>query len=284
MKTDSYIQFPLCLLSYGSNVKTRMHAIMTSAAVTAGLGYTEKQTAEFIAERFAESILPSELEDVYECGDNPYCHKEIVIGMHILKLNLSRDLFVSMTENPWAVRQFCYEMEQKHGKCPLVRIKAAYAEEVLNRSGMSYRDFSILCAIYSIIGSKEYSRITRDQIRARSMGYKSATALFSKDSDLTENGQKLLNEREDHAKPLTTDQIRYTLDRLETGHFARVVAGKREVFFSHRMNRVELSETICGLKTDRSTKLVMNRLADIDLQSRIKDILRPHIKTELVPV
>jgi hypothetical protein len=280
MNTDSYVQFPLYLLAYGNDVQTRMTAIMACGAVAAGSGFIKKQKEEFAVNGFVGNILTEELENVFENGNEFYMHKEIVIGMHVLKMDLTRDLFISMNNEIQPVEYFCEKMSKQFGESPLVRIKSTYAEEVMNGRGMNYRDFSILCAVYSVIGNKQYARITRDCIRARSMGYKKACDLFSNKSVLTQDGQVLLADRVDKAKPFTTDQIRYTLDKMEAGHFARVAASKREVYFSHRMDRDILTETLFALKVNPSTKIRINRLNDKELQSRIKERLHKQQSVE----
>ena len=272
MKADTYVQFPLYLLAYGEDIQSRLNAIVVHGAVTAGDGFIFKQKEDFVVDGFYQSIMPDEADYLDGSVDVEQC-KRIAIGMDVLKLKPDLVRYRSMKRELNPACAFCAAMAKKFGDSPLVRIKTTYANEVMNGRGMDYRVFSILCAIYSVIGNKEYARITRDCIRARSMGYKKASELFSDKSVLTPNGEALLAERADGARPLTTDQIRYSLDKMEIGHFARVVASNREVYFSHRMNRDTLSETILGLKTDRSTKLRINRLDDKGLQSRIKERL-----------
>ena len=69
MKSDPYIQFPLCLLAYGKDVQTRMTAIMAHGAVVAGRGFINNQPEEFVVNGFIGNILTEELEDVFENGD-----------------------------------------------------------------------------------------------------------------------------------------------------------------------------------------------------------------------
>jgi len=268
-KTDSYLQFPLCLLAYGKDIPTRMAAIFAFGARTIGRRFIEKQGEDFIVDGFIAGIVPPELERVYD--DSP-SQREIVIGLHKLKFEPNDELFESMVKGLESADSFCAKMKRRYGKSPLVRIKADYAVEVLRGTGMSYRTFSTLCGLFSVIGNKHYPmRITRDRIRARAMGYKSANMLFSKDGKLTESGQKLLAEREDGAPPLTTDQVRYTLDILEeNGHFARVQANKSQIYFSDRMTREGIYYWLYDWKTQRPNIVKFNRWQDRQLQYAIK--------------
>jgi hypothetical protein len=268
-KTDNYLQFPLCLLAYGKDVPTRMAAIFAIAARTIGRGFIEKQGEDFIVEGFIAGIAPTEFGDVYD--DSP-SQREIVIGLHKLKFELNDELFESIVKNLEAADSFCAKMKSKYGNSSLVRIKAEYAIEALMGTGMSYRNFSILSGLYAAIGDKSYPvSITRDRIRAGAMGYKSSKMLFTKDGMVHQCGQRLLEEREDGTQPLTTNQVRYSLDILErNGHFGRVQANKNEVLFSHRIYPKNMRVMIYDGKTGQANIVKRRRQQDREFQKLIR--------------
>jgi hypothetical protein len=148
---------------------------------------------------------------------------------------------------------------------------AHYVWDVRNGTGMKFREFAVLAAVYSVIGNKRYPvRVTRDRIRAGALGYKSKNALFDATGRVSEAGRALLNRRYDHAEPLTTDQVRYTLDSLEArGCFARCHASKRQTYFSNRMGKEEMRKHLLEHKTQRTFVLRLARDADRDLQLQI---------------
>lgn len=270
--SNAYFQFPLCLLAYGPDVQTRLTAIVGYCAVTAGRQFTaktERYQINAIVETFRIEKRP---RDFAEADD---AHREILVGMHML--NVENGSIARMLEGHRLADAYRQQMEQDFGAFPTVRIRTTYLWEARSGFGMSYREFSTLCAVYAVIGNKEEPvRICRDRIRAGALGYKSAKMLFSEKGDLTEFGACILSKRADGAKPLTTDQVRYTLRRLhDRGHFARVQANQREVFFSHRLSRKKMAEILFAWKTKQAFTRQLHRQQDLELQKRIRAANRP---------
>ena len=73
-----------------------------------------------------------------------------------------------------------------------MRIKKGWVFDTRDGRGITYREFAVLCAIYSAIGDKELAIVTRERGRYRALGYRT-TAIM----------QAELPNRADKAQPLT---------------------------------------------------------------------------------
>ncbi|MBL9115458.1 MAG: hypothetical protein JNJ83_10670 [Verrucomicrobiaceae bacterium] len=102
---------------------------------------------------------------------------------------------------------------------------------------LSYREFSVLCAILSKLGNKDLESCTWQEIQCRALGYTTKAEM-----------NRLMPHRRDGAKALTRQQIRSTLNDLERcGFFARYAVGNGEkcflTYFSFKgLNRTELAK------------------------------------------
>ncbi|PYK79483.1 MAG: hypothetical protein DME38_06615 [Verrucomicrobia bacterium] len=103
-----------------------------------------------------------------------------------------------------------------------VRIATYLLWEAHNNTGISYREFSILCAINSVIGKQRFipKGITEPSIRVRAAGYKSWKIAQS----------ELASDQSRAASFLSPHQVRYTLEQLHSRHFfARARVGAKTV-------------------------------------------------------
>ena len=94
--------------------------------------------------------------------------------------------------------------------------------EAHNNTGVTYREFSILCAINSVIGKERFipKRITEPSIRVRAAGYKSWKVAQC----------ELASDQSGTAALLSPDQVRGTLEKLHERHFfARARVGAKTV-------------------------------------------------------
>ena len=99
---------------------------------------------------------------------------------------------------------------------------------------VSYREFSVLCAILSKLGDKELESCTWQEIQCRALGYTTQAAMKAG-----------LPTRQDGAKPLSRQAIRTTLDALERCRFfARFPVGNGTrswlTYFSFKLSGKEL--------------------------------------------
>lgn len=105
-----------------------------------------------------------------------------------------------------------------------------------------FRQFSVLCAIQSILGkTKKFKRITKDRIRFAMHGYK------SKQVALKElNGENVL---------LTDRQLGTVIDTLHAKKFfSKFTYANRQTFFSTRLTDKELYEAVKSSKIFWATK------------------------------
>lgn len=253
--SEKYFQFPLYALAYGSDSKQRLNDIIDYCCVEVGT----KESAEMALNEKKEA---AEELSAKPQGYNPthQNHLALVIGMKML--NVCNGNAQGMLNAHGSVRNFVQLMTTQHGPSPLVRIRSDLFWGAF-KGEMSYRRFSVLCAVYSVIGSKDYCRVTRDRIIAGALGYKSAGMM----------NPDLLATRFDEAEKLTENQVRRTLDELESASlFARVQVSKRKVVFSNRLSRKEVIAKVLETQTKQTKKLRSNRKEDEELRAAIKAV------------
>lgn len=259
-KSDAYYQFPLCSLAYGGDPKARLYHVISWCAVHVGKELaTNMTTAELLesAQQIPHAHLPGGLRNKDRAG--------LVYTLGMKTLGLINGTVEGGYTQAATLENFINRAEAAHGRYPLVRVRHDLMWDAL-RGSMPYRDFSVLCSVYSIIGAKESPvRIIRDRIIAGALGYKTA-ALMTPGA---------IAARPDHATPLTTMQVRTTLNHLEaTTLFQRVQLSPRRVYFSHRMTREAMTAYLLKWKTRQPIKLSNNRKSDRELQARIRDSIK----------
>ena len=231
-----YFQFPLCGMAYGADFKTRLRDIV---------GYCCVHVGEVLGSRMTLDVRLMKAEEASLIGDDSICFneendKEIAVLIGAAELDIKfRD--VNSFVNRWSkIDAYKTTFEIMNGRDADVRIATELLTETFRDAGLTYREFSVLCAIYSCIGIKNYPvRITRSQIQCRQLGYKTQAIM-----------KEELHMREDGATPLTLRQINYTVDALhERNFFSRARANKRETYYSHRLTKDELHKKLIDSHT-----------------------------------
>jgi hypothetical protein len=227
----AYFQFPLCLLGYGKHEKQRLYAIVDNNLVT----YAKKQ-------------LGSTKRDAIETA------------AEVLQVNIGSA--AAIVRSWQETNSFVERYELRHGKDARVRIAAQLLWDCLG-GRLSYREFSILCALNSILGkATSPKRVTQPSIRVRAAGYKSWHVAAA------EGGAEKLYSRY---------QVIRTLVRLEArGFFARARIGGRSVLFKTGVSYEQLCDQIVEAKT--RTKLNRSE-KDRILRERIKALKTAHINS-----
>jgi hypothetical protein len=258
---DPYFQFPLSALAWGKTPEARKSAIMDFCIVEMG---RNRGAAMTTAEMKAEvATWPAENHPAgLRLTDRG--HLALCVGMKVLKV--AHGNVQTITLNAVTLSHAIAGMAAKHGASPFVRIRHDLFWDAFKEK-MEYRRFAVLCAVYAVIGAKEYPvRITRDRIRAGALGYKTAAMMTP----------EVIALRTDGAQPLTDMQIRRTLDELENASLiTRVQVSKRKVVFSNRMDRKEMTAAVLATATKRATKLRNHRDDDQKLQAAIKVVNHP---------
>ncbi len=129
---------------------------------------------------------------------------------------------------------------------PYVRVMNDLMTEAYNGQ-FEFRDFAVLCSLYAIIGDKQYCVAHRDRMRAGALGYSKPSAIFDRDGNVHEQGEKFLESRADKARPITTNQIRHTLNKLHNRRFFTRLqpwANSRSVYYSRSLSHEELADRL----------------------------------------
>lgn len=234
-RDDEYLQFPLCLLSMTSSKNELYKIIEDYAYINFGLKFLPKidekiisdykERVEFIYGEHREELTAGILgQQVIWSGNNQiYCN------------NLKVD-------NYFKACQYIIKFESEYGKDALVRLRKNIIS-LLKSGEMSERNFRILTSIYSVIGNKDYSSVTYEQIRYRMFGFKKRN-IFEIEK---QNNPKI--------KLLTHRKIGTTVKKLEIqGWFTSCRPFNRKKYYSNRMDFETLYNRITR-KEDAWTKL-----------------------------
>ena len=201
-----YFHFPLCLLAFVSDYKERLDYIVC---------YCLYEHSQRLKRSFPKLSANDALSE----------------AARFLNVNMGS---YQVTRDKWRVAiAFILQWEARYGRDASVRIATALLWEAYNNTGLTYREFSILCAINSIIGNRRSSprRITEPSIRIRAAGFKSWTVA----------NRELGSDESRKMRLLTPDQVRYTLERLHARKFfARARVGARTVKYMIGVSDAEL--------------------------------------------
>lgn len=249
-----YIQFPLCALSFGETPYHRLLCIISYGVVQAGIVMYEKfeeDAREKIAERLeGASSTPKDYD--------PSNWLHVAVMMACSPIGVSFGSITQVIRERAELVAHIKPFESKHGRDVLVRIKKRWIFEVLNGNGISYREFVILCALYSCIGaSQKPVRVTKAAIQTRTMGFKSRKVYLTEGPTFA-----LYSER----------QIGCTLESLHRRNFfACVRPNRRQTYFSHRLTPQEMSDQLLQMKTAAARSKAQSRAIDMLLNQRIKN-------------
>lgn len=250
----SDLHFPLALLACGSGdarLQTRWDAIMAWACDSRGRAKMQEEgvTEDIIAAQ----CEPAVWEQVKAAKDS-WRENALAWAAGTLK-GWHKTIFDGHRKILNDANSHLRDLEAAGGtKSPFVRVPSTFAAEAFawanNPSGMTYREFSVLCAVYSCTGEYDCAIVRREQVRLRQTGA------------WNEKTARMLG-----LPQLTLDQIRYTMDELEgRGLFHRVVApNKRDTFCSRHLHgkefvdKVVLNQRRRARKADRAkTQAMLN--------------------------
>ncbi len=227
---DQYLQFPLCALSFGETTYQRLNAILDYGVVHAGIRLWQKESADEKSRFLAFLPHRSKIPQGFEPNDPRHC--AVLYGIE--KVGVIYSNLDGLLVGHGTLEAFKNEFERRFGRDATVRIRKKWLFQARDGKGLTYREFAVLCAIYSCIGSKQFTRITRERAQHRSLGYKNKSTL-----------QAELPRRADGAQPLTERQVRDTIDRLHgLRFFARCTYGRRVTYYSHRLTDEQLRKYV----------------------------------------
>jgi DNA-binding HxlR family transcriptional regulator len=149
-------------------------------------------------------------------------------------------------------RQFIDAQEGRYGCDPLVFIGGDLLWGCHNEDSPDFRLFSLLCGVNSVIGHHTNPvLVRRSMLIARQLGYKTPAVM-----------EAAL--RQDQ-KPLSTQQLRDSLDKLEErGLIVRCQGSRRNVYFGRRLSPEALRDAV---KAIISKKKKVQERRDLDRQA-----------------
>jgi hypothetical protein len=235
---SKYFQFPLCVLSYGKNPRERISEMISWCCVSTGENAAEKMDQYALA-GMTERLIDKIGERAKDFDEENEAHINCLLGADILSVRLGS--FAIPVSEYRRVETHIARQRAEHGPDPLVRIRADIVWDALHER-LPYREFAVLCALYSVIGDKDGPvRITRETIRARALGYKNGAV-----------APRAPYFRPDGMKGLTERILKDTIEKLQArGFFVKVNPSKTEAYFSHRMTRKELADAVIKVKSKR---------------------------------
>ena len=238
-----FFHFPLCLLAFGEEYKERLQYIVC---------YCLYEEAKRTNPDFPKSVKKIGLDDAAT-----FLH--VTTGSY------------DSTICRWRkADDFLSRWEERYGKDARVRIGTSLLWEAHNTTSVSYREFSILCAIDSIIGHRRSipKRITEPSIRVRAAGFKSWNVARS----------ELSCDALGKATLLTVNQVRHTLEGLhQRRFFARARVGAKSVKYMLGVSDDELRLLLRECETYRQRFRAERAKKDAELMAAIRSTKRQPI-------
>jgi hypothetical protein len=269
MSNEPYFQFPLCALSFGKTEFERLNAILDYSLVTKGWILYRKlpvqKQNEFLATFRQSGKLPE------GCNTSFWQHCAALYGSGIIGLTLGD--FLAGIERYNRMREHIARFEKVHGTDSQVRIRRTWLFDARDGRGLTYREFAVLCAIYSVIGNKELANVTRERIRRCALGYHTAAIMGAE-----------LPRRTDKGQPLTERQLRDTIARLHRNKFfARCTVARRITYYSIRLDNEAFRKKILDRRTYpnffHASQSAQDQALTAAIRRRRSEIAAPAIKT-----
>jgi hypothetical protein len=231
MSEGKFLTFPHCLMAIPGDEKHKLDIILCHSANRAGTsGRSDEikrdECKRKARERGFKNYWGSPLQVALLRGS-------IICGFQFGSLELAEKQFAEG-------ERFINEHQSKFGVSPLVFVSAELFWGCYNEQEPTFREFSTLCGINSIVGLKKRPvLIRRSMILARQLGYKSPAV---HKAAIREN-----------QKPLTVQQLRDTLDKLESRDLiARFSCGHSNIYFSTGMSYEELQTAVAQIRKNRT--------------------------------
>ena len=259
-RNDYYCQFPLAVLSMPLAFPDLLSHILSYTMINTGEGLYKgfelqeerpQQWSIFI-HRLEEHRLPWPYREGDEGRYQDEQYFKLFLGASKLRLQSKRPELV--------IREF--EAVKLHtaqiGNECMVRLKLTNCCEVMAMApgSLSQREFEVLCAIYSKIGSKGHVRMTYREIIQRACG-------FANKNDF----ERLC----DQAAVLTESMVRTTVEKLrQKRFFARVLLHNRYSHYSHRMPEDELRTKLFERETGADGRRALWTSKNNELSLKIK--------------
>jgi hypothetical protein len=235
MVDNPYFQFPLCALAFGENEVERLNAIIDYCLVEKGWKLLGKLTAEQQRQFFTEMQRARKLPKGFD--NDQWTHRAALYGGNVMNVTLGGFLRGILRYD--ALDKYIVAFANAHGRDAVVRMKTSWLFKARDGHGLTYREFAVLCGIYSAIGDKQLAVVTRERIRRCAVGYRTAAIMRAE-----------LPKRADKGQPLTERQLRDTIERLHRNRFfARATVFRRITYYSIRLDDEALRKKIMERRT-----------------------------------
>jgi hypothetical protein len=269
---DSYVQFPLCALAMSLDRKELANHLMCHSIIVNGQRILRDCDDEKKEQLYLHHDLPVEYED--SC--------ELIVRTGAEHCGFSSDNDARIMQKHLLVQKHVDGWEKRHGSDPLVRIRSSLCVQLREGTGISLREFRVLAAIYSSIGSKKYPvAIPQRMIAARVAGCKS------------EKVREVESQRRDAANELvqsTPKQLRHTIQRLhELRWYSRVTPHPRGrvTYYQHlaRFTEDDIRAHLLKKHTYRASFSQKERDKNAAYQEQLRQIKAGlHSRDESIPV
>ena len=208
---DNTLQFPIPLLAYGKTANERLEAAITYATIATGMHRVKILSPAQVEEELSGVKLPKPNREITAEEIKIMALGCTFCGVCVAdSISAARWRFVRFK----AVEDFLQSWKAAGRTIPWTRVPKQMVFEARDGNAKTYQRFAALCAVNSVLGSKNFSIVTTGRIRAGMGGYSSGKLLFAKDGTLTPDGERLLATRTDGWKPPTRNQARTLLDNL----------------------------------------------------------------------
>lgn len=120
----------------------------------------------------------------------------------------------------------------------------------------NFREFAVLCAVWSAIGQASYRRVTFDKIIRGSLGY-------GTEAEFLKLPKKV--------EPLSRQQVRATVERLEKrGFFVRCPFSRRHTAYSKRLTLEGLIQAVADRQAEKTSPSMVDRLKEVERRRKQK--------------
>jgi len=225
---EPFFQFPISALSYGEGWKQRLGVIVDYCVYE--VGETLWDTYDDARKEAMEDRLSAEHPGGFISG-NVHSYR-IMTGAAVLRV-CYQDIS-SVRKNHERLSLHIKQCRTAWGPPAPVSMPTSVLWDVRNvESGLTYRDLSILCAVYSFIGSKRSPIcIRRAGILYRALGYKSKREYSIE-----------MPARDDKQPAYTVKQIKISLDKLQVRKFfTRLSPTRTTAYFARGMTPDETAD------------------------------------------
>ncbi len=235
MVENPYFQFPFCALSFGTSEYERLDAMISFGYIEAGVKLWRKLSKQQREQRTVGFRMWEGCPDGAQWNKPLHC--AALYGAEVI--GISHGHFPSALERHKLICAHIAAFQGQYGREPFVRMKKNWLFDTRDGHGITYREFSVLCAIYSAIGDKELAIVTRERIRRCALGYRTKAIMDAE-----------LPRRADKAQPLTERQLRDTITRLHRNKFfARCTVARRITYYSIRLDSEAIRKKILERRT-----------------------------------